>query len=64
MSDNLFSPTVTSHCWLYPRCQHTVTDRPDAAHDQMEQHYQLAHREDIDAALRRLHPRRYMRSES
>lgn len=37
--DHLLSPIVTAHCFWAPRCRHTVTDRPQAAHDAMERHY-------------------------
>lgn len=37
--DHLLSPLATAHCFWWPRCKHTVTDRPVAAHDAMESHY-------------------------
>ena len=47
-ADHLLSPLVTAHCFWWPRCQHTVTDRPSAAHDAMEDHYASdAHRDDL-----------------
>ena len=39
MQDHLLSPLVTAHCFWWPSCKHTVTDRPQAAHDAMESHY-------------------------
>lgn len=45
-TDHLLSPEVTAHCFF--GCGHTVTDRPDAAHDGMERHYAAQHQADID----------------
>ena len=46
-TDHLLSPLVTAHCFWWPRCQHTVTDRPVATHDAMEHHYAQRHSADI-----------------
>ncbi len=43
MSDHLLSPIITAHRFWSPRCKHTVSDRPDAAHAAMEAHYAAAH---------------------
>lgn len=58
-ADNLLSPIVTSHCFF--GCGRTVTDRPDAAHDEMEGHYTTVHQRDTEAlieAFRRIRPTR------
>lgn len=47
--DNLFSPTITGHCFWWPRCKHTVTCTPESAHAEMEQHYADAHADDLRA---------------
>ena len=51
MSDHLLSPIITAHCFWSPRCKHTISDRPDAAHAAMEAHYAAAHGRDMDRAL-------------
>ena len=51
MSDHLLSPIITAHCFWSPRCKHTISDRPDAAHAAMEAHYAAAHGRDIDRIL-------------
>lgn len=47
-ADHLLSPIVTAHCFWWPRCRHTVEDRPEAAHEAMEQHYAEKHRADTE----------------
>ncbi len=46
--DDLLSPIVTARCFFWGTCKHTVTDRPQAAHDAMEAHYAAAHSCDLD----------------
>lgn len=52
-ADDLFSPQVTAHCFFRARCRYTVTDRPNAAHDAMEQHYASKHRDQISVLVGR-----------
>ena len=45
--DHLLSPLMTVRCFWWPRCRHSLTDHPEAAHEAMERHYDAVHGEDI-----------------
>lgn len=53
----LFTPTVV-HCFFQRWCNHTITALdPQAAHDDMESHYQTTHYGQHMSTLRKeLHP--------
>lgn len=47
---SLFEP-ITAHCF-FGGCSHVVsTLTPDATHEEMERHYAMDHRRDLDALL-------------
>ena len=49
-ADHLFSPEVTAHCF-FGRCAHVVSGTPRWVNEEMERHYESAHRTDIDHIL-------------
>lgn len=46
--DDLLSPIITSRCFWWPHCRTEITDRPQAVHSSMEEHYEKDHQADME----------------